>query len=215
MASQFGTTFTSSSHTSGLKCSLAFFPGFWLREEVNDFLLILLPLQHSFILLSFKCFEGGIFLLVLGWGKHSLALLADSHDALTKLDKHRGHVDIHVELIVASQPNVNGRDLDGLAPLAQMVELLPYQPARLDGSVHSQGVVDLGGPGLSSQVGLVTVDQAPVAVVITGLASVAQGPAEPLAISAGPENESELNTIELERIAEEQVTVKVQNLGAD
>ena len=162
------------SHTSGLKCSLAFFPGFWLREEVNDFLLILLPLQHSFILLSFKCFEGGIFLLVLGWGKHSLALLADSHDALTKLDKHRRHVDIHVELIVASQPNVNGRDLDGLAPLAQMVELLPYQPARLDGSVHSQGVVDLGGPGLSSQVGLVTVDQAPVAVVITGLACVAQ-----------------------------------------
>ena len=43
----------------------------------------------------------------------------------------------------------------------------------------------------------------------------AQGPAEPLAISAGPENESELNTIDLERIAEEQVTVKVQNLGAD
>ena len=75
--------------------------------------------------------------------------------------------------------------------------------------------MDLGGPGLSSQVGLVTVDQAPVAVVITGLASVAQGPAEPLAISAGPENESELNTIELEQIAEEQVTVKVQNLGAD
>ena len=63
--------------------------------------------------------------------------------------------------------------------------------------------------------GLVTVDQAPVAVVITGLASVAQGPAEPLAISAGPENESELNTIDLERIAEEQFTVKVQNLGAD
>ena len=63
--------------------------------------------------------------------------------------------------------------------------------------------------------GLVTVDQAPVAVLITGLASVAQGPAEPLAISAGPENESELNTIDLERIAEEQFTVKVQNLGAD
>ena len=131
-----------------------------------------------------------------------MALLADSHDALTKLDKHRGHVDIHVELIVASQPNVNGRDLDGLAPLAQMVELLPHHPARLDGSVHSQGVVDLGGPGLSSQVGLVTVDQAPVAVLITSLASVAPGPAEPLAISAGPENESELNTIELEQIAE-------------
>ena len=75
--------------------------------------------------------------------------------------------------------------------------------------------MDLGGPGLSSQVGLVTVDQAPVAVVISGLASVAQGPAEPLAISASPGNESELNTIELEQIAEEQVTVKVQNLGAD
>ena len=129
MASQFGTTFTSSSHTSGLKCSLAFFPGFWLREEVNDFLLILLPLQ--LILLSFKCFEGGIFLPVLGWGKHSLALLADSHDALTKLDKHREHVDIHVELIVASQPNVNGRDLHCLAPLTQSVELLPYQPVML------------------------------------------------------------------------------------
>ena len=40
--------------------------------------------------------------------------------------------------------------------------------------------------------GLVTVDQAPVAVVVTGLACMAQGPAEPLAISAGPENESEL-----------------------
>ena len=106
--------------------------------------------------------------------ENDFSLLADSHDALTKLDKHRRHVDIHVELIVASQPNVDGRDLDGLAPLAQMVELLPYQPARLDGSVHSQGVVDLGGPGLSSQVGLVTVDQAPVAVVITGLACVAQ-----------------------------------------
>ena len=75
--------------------------------------------------------------------------------------------------------------------------------------------MDLGGPRLSSQVGLVTVDQAPVAVIVTGLASMAQGPAEPLAISAGPENESELNTIDLERIAEEQVTVKVQNLGAD
>ena len=96
-----------------------------------------------------------------------------------------------------------------------MVELLPYQPVGVDGSIHSQGVVDLGGPGLSSQVGLVTVDQAPVAVLITGLARMAQGPAEPLAISAGPENESELNTIELEQIAEEQVTVKVQNLGAD
>ena len=35
------------------------------------------------------------------------------------------------------------------------------------------------------------------------------GPAEPLAISAGRDNESELNTIDLERIAEEQVTVKV------
>ena len=171
MASQFGTTFTSSSHTSGFKCSLAFFPGFWLREEVNDFLLILLQLQHSFILLSFKSFEGGIFLLVQGWGKHSLA---DSHDALTKLDKHRGHVDIHEELIVASQPNVNGRDLHCLAPLTLGVELLLYQPVRVDGSVDGQGVVDLGGPGLSSQVGLVTVDQAPVVVVITGLASVAQ-----------------------------------------
>ena len=159
-----------------MKCSLAFFPGFWLREEVNDFLLILLQLQHSFILLSFKSFEGGIFLLVQGWGKHSLA---DSHDALTKLDKHRGHVDIHEELIVASQPNVNGRDLHCLAPLTQGVELLPYQPVRVDGSaVDSKGVVDLGGPGLSSQVGLVTVDQAPVAVVITGLARMAQGPAD-------------------------------------
>ena len=115
------------SHTSGLKCSLAFFPGFWLREEVNDFLLILLQLQHSFILLSFKSFEGGIFLLVQGWGKHSLA---DSHDAQTKLDKHRGHVDIHEELIVASQPNVNGRDLDGLAPLAQMPGLMAVYTAR-------------------------------------------------------------------------------------
>ena len=56
-----------------------------------------------------------------------------------------------------------------------MVELLPYQPVRVDGSaVDSKGVVDLGGPGLSTQVGLVTVDQAPVAVVITGLASVAR-----------------------------------------
>ena len=97
-----------------------------------------------------------------------------------------------MELIVASQPNVNGRDLDGLASLAQVVELLPYQPVRVDGSVDSQGVVDLSGPGLSSQVGLVTVDQAPVAVVITGLACVAQGPAEPLAISAGPDDKSEL-----------------------
>ena len=108
-----------------------------------------------------------------------MALLADSHDALTKLDKHRGHVDIHVELIVASQPNVDGRDLHCLAPLSQGVELLPYQhqPVRVDGSaIDSKGVVDLGGPGLSSQVGLVAVDQAPVAVVITGLASVAQGP---------------------------------------
>ena len=61
-------------------------------------------LQHSFILLSFKSFEGGIFLLVQGWGKHSLA---DSHDALTKLDKHRGHVDIHEELIVASSSLTN------------------------------------------------------------------------------------------------------------
>ena len=117
------------SHTSGLKCSLAFFPGFWLRQ--NDFLLILLPLQHSFILLSFKCFEGGIFLLVLGWGKHSLALLADSHDSLTQLDKHRGHVDVHMKLVVASKTNVNGRDLDGLAPLAQMVEL--PSPTNLPG----------------------------------------------------------------------------------
>ena len=65
-----------------------------------------------------------------------------------------------------------------LASLAQVVELLPYQPVRVDGSVDSQGVVDLGGPGLSSQVGLVTVDQAPVAVVITGLARMAQGPAD-------------------------------------
>ena len=72
--------------------------------------------------------------------------------------------------------------------------------------------MDLGGPGLSSQVGLVTVDQAPVAVVITGLASVAQGPAEPLAISAGPDNESELQTIDLQNIVGEQVPVKVQNL---
>ena len=52
--------------------------------------------------------------------------------------------------------------------------------------------MDLSGPGLSSQVSLVTVDQAPVAVVVTGLASVAQGPAEPLAISAGPDDKSEL-----------------------
>ena len=82
-----------------------------------------------------------------------MALLADSHDTLTKLDKHRGHVDIHEELIVASQPNVNGRDLHCLAPLTQVVELLPYQPVRVDGSaVDSKGVVDLGGPGLSSQV---------------------------------------------------------------
>ena len=48
-----------------------------------------------------------------------------------------------MELIVASQPNVNGRDLDGLASLAQVVELLPYQPVRVDGSVDSQGLVDL------------------------------------------------------------------------
>ena len=98
-----------------------------------------------------------------------------------------------------------------------MVELLPYQPVRVDGSaVDSKGVVDLGGPGLSSQVGLVTVDQAPVAVVITGLASVAQGPAEPLAISAGPDDESEVQTINLEDISvlEEQVNVEVQNLWA-
>ena len=72
-----------------------------------------------------------------------MALLADSHDSLTQLDKHREHVDIHVELIVASQPNVNGRDLDGLASLAQVVELLPYQPVRVDGSIDSQGLVDL------------------------------------------------------------------------
>ena len=50
------------------------------------------------------------------------------------------------------------------------------------------------GPGLSSQVGLVTVDQAPVAVVVTGLACVAQGPAEPLAVPAGPDSEPELET---------------------
>ena len=53
------------------------------------------------------------------------------------------HVDVHVELVIASHPNVNGRDLDGLASLAQVVELLPYQPVRVDGSVDSQGLVDL------------------------------------------------------------------------
>ena len=69
--------------------------------------------------------------------------MANSHDALAYCHKHRGHVDVHVELIVASQPNVNGRDLDGLASLAQVVELLPYQSVRVDGSVDSQGLVDL------------------------------------------------------------------------
>ena len=99
-----------------------------------------------------------------------------------------------MELVIGGQGNVDGRDLESLSPLAEVVQLPTYQPVWIDGSVHSHGVVDLSGPGLSSQVGLVTVDQAPVAVVITGLASVAQGPAEPLAISAGPENESELMT---------------------
>ena len=73
--------------------------------------------------------------------------------------------------------------------------------------------MDLGGPRLSSQVGLVTVDQAPVAVIVTGLARMAQGPAEPLAISAVPDSESELQTIDLQNIVVEQVPVKVQNLG--
>ena len=85
-----------------------------------------------------------------------------------------------MELVVGGQGNVDGGDLDSLAPLAEVVQLLTSQPVGVDGRVDSQGVVDLGGPGLSSQVGLLTVDQAPVAVVITGLASVAQGPAEPL-----------------------------------
>ena len=65
--------------------------------------------------------------------------------------------------------------------------------------------------------GLVTVDQAPVTVLITGLACMAQGPAEPLAIFAGPDDKSELQTINLEDISvlEEQVMVEVQNLGTD
>ena len=60
--------------------------------------------------------------------------------------------------------------------------------------------------------GLVTVDQAPVAVVITGLACVAQGPAEPLAISAGPDSEPVLETIDLKNILGEQVPVEVDHL---
>ena len=63
--------------------------------------------------------------------------------------------------------------------------------------------------------GLVTVDQAPVAVVVTGLASVAQGPAEPLAVPAGPHSEPVPETIDLEDIVGEQVPVKVDHLGTD
>ena len=117
-----------------------------------------------------------------------------------------------MELVVGGQGNVDGRDLDSLSPLAEVVQLLTYQPVRIDGSVHSHGVVDLSGPGLSSQVGLVTVDQAPVAVVITGLASMTQGPAEPLAISAGPDSEPVLETIDLKNILGEQVPVEVDHL---
>ena len=72
-----------------------------------------------------------------------MALLADSQDGLAKGHKHRGHVDVHVKLVVASKTNVNGRDLDSLAALTQVVELLPYQPVRVDGSIDSQGLVDL------------------------------------------------------------------------
>ena len=126
--------------------SLSKYPGMccvlsWKREQCN------IP---SFVNLSYFQTISSTQLHLLKEGKHNLALLADSHDALTKLDKYRWHVDIHVELIVASQTNVDGRDLHCLAPLPQVVELLSYQ----------------------------------------------------------------LNIIDLEWIAEEQVTVKVQNPGA-
>ena len=67
-----------------------------------------------------------------------MAFLANSEDCLTQGHKIGGHVDVHVKLIIGGQGNVDGGDLDSLAPLAEVVQLLTSQPVGVDGRIDSQ-----------------------------------------------------------------------------